>query len=56
MMNKNEKPIRKTISLPSEMWQAIEDFQFENRIKKETEAVRKLIDIALKSTKKIAEN
>lgn len=39
--------IRKTVSLPASLWQRIEDFQFENRIKRDTEAVRTLVQRGL---------
>jgi hypothetical protein len=34
---------RKMITLPAELAQAIEDFRFENRLKTEAEAIRRLI-------------
>jgi metal-responsive CopG/Arc/MetJ family transcriptional regulator len=43
----NNRPVRlatrKTISLPDEVWQAIEDFRFAKRIGSEAEAVRRII-------------
>lgn len=56
MNEKKEKPIRKTISLPPSMWKAIEDYQFENRIKRETEAVRQIIKQGLESSPKASKN
>jgi hypothetical protein len=43
--------VRKTISLPSDIWQQVEDYQFGNRIKRETEAIRRLIDLGLKAAR-----
>lgn len=43
----DETTIRKTISLPAELWKRIEDFQFKARVKKDTEAVRRLLEIGL---------
>ena len=35
--------IRKTVSLPTSLWQAIEDWQFEQRVKRDAEAIRLLL-------------
>jgi hypothetical protein len=47
MSEKSDPVVRKTVSLPSSVWKQIEDFQFANRIKRETEAIRRLIEIGL---------
>ncbi|MFP5513354.1 MAG: hypothetical protein ACLGJC_09760 [Alphaproteobacteria bacterium] len=39
---------RKMVSLPPEMWQAIEDFRFENRFRSEAEAIRVIVERGLK--------
>ena len=44
--------IRKTVSLPSSLWRQIEDFQFENRVKRDAEAIRRLIELGLENAKK----
>src|SRR3712207_507160 len=49
MTDRPDPPIRKTVSLPASLWQRIEDFQFEHRVKRDTEAVRKLIEIGLRA-------
>jgi hypothetical protein len=41
--------IRKTVSMPASTWKQIDDFQFANRIKRETEAIRRLIELGLKT-------
>lgn len=46
-----DPPVRKTVSLPASLWQQIEDFQFENRIKRDAEAVRALIQHGLEAQK-----
>jgi hypothetical protein len=47
----NEPPdpvIRKTVSLPASTWREIEDYQFTVRIKRDSEAIRRLIELGLK--------
>jgi hypothetical protein len=49
-----EKPIpvtRKMVSLPLTMWQEIEDFQFAHRIKKDSVAIRRLLELGLEAVK-----
>lgn len=43
--------IRKTVSLPASVWREIEDYQFEKRIKRDAEAVRRLIARGLEAEK-----
>jgi hypothetical protein len=43
--------VRKTISLPSDTWQQVEDYRFGYRIKRETEAIRRLIELGLKAAR-----
>jgi hypothetical protein len=52
MSEPGDSIVRKTVSLPSSTWKQIEDFQFANRIKRETEAIRRLIDLGLTTAKK----
>jgi hypothetical protein len=47
MTDDADTTIRKTISLPSKLWKRIEDFQFEARVKRDTEAVRRLLELGL---------
>src|SRR3712207_6056003 len=42
-----EPAVRKTFSLPASLWQRIEDYQFRNRIKRDAEALRRLLERAL---------
>ena len=44
-----DRMTRKLVSLPNEMLRAIDDFRFENRIKTESEAIRRLIERGLKA-------
>ncbi len=44
-----DRMTRKLVSLPRELLRAIEDFRFENRIKTEAEAIRRLIELGLKA-------
>ena len=46
-----ETTTRKLVSLPNAMVQAIEDFRFRERVKTESEAIRRLIEIGLDVTK-----
>jgi metal-responsive CopG/Arc/MetJ family transcriptional regulator len=46
-----ETTVRKLVSLPREMVKAIEDFRFANRIKTESEAIRRLIEAGLTAQK-----
>jgi hypothetical protein len=41
--------IRKTVSLPASLWRQIEDFQFDARVKRDTQAVRQLIEMGLQA-------
>lgn len=49
MSETNDPMVRKTVSLPGSVWRQIEDFQFGNRLKRETEAIRRLIDLGLEA-------
>jgi hypothetical protein len=46
-----ENMIRKLVSLPPPLLQAIDDFRFQERIKTESEAIRRLIELGLKAAK-----
>jgi hypothetical protein len=39
--------IGKTVRLPAHIWAKIDDYRFSNRINKETEAIRRLIERGL---------
>ena len=49
MSSDEDTTIRKTISLPLSLWRRVEDFQFEARVKRDTEAVRQLLEIGLEA-------
>jgi hypothetical protein len=49
MPDEKDTIIRKTVSLPASLWQRIEDFQFSARVKRDTEAVRRLIELGLQA-------
>ena len=42
--------IRKVVSLPEDLAKRLEDFRFNNRIKSEAEAMRRLIELGLRET------
>lgn len=46
-----ETTVRKLVSLPREMVAQIEDYRFQKRIKTESEAIRRLIDLGLRTDK-----
>ena len=46
-MTHDDPLVRKTVSLPASIWQKIEDAQFESRLKRESETVRRLIALGL---------
>ncbi len=47
-----ETTIRKLVSLPRALVQAIDDYRFGERIKTESEAIRRLIELGLKAVPK----
>lgn len=51
MSDPSDPVIRKTVSLPASLWRQIEDFQFENRIKRDTQGVRCLLELGLAAAK-----
>jgi hypothetical protein len=40
------------VSLPARVWKEIEDYQFANRVKRDSEAIRRLIELGLKAAKR----
>jgi metal-responsive CopG/Arc/MetJ family transcriptional regulator len=42
---------RKLVSMPRELAKALVDFRFEHRIKTESEAIRRLIELGLEAAK-----
>jgi metal-responsive CopG/Arc/MetJ family transcriptional regulator len=42
-----DRMTRKLVSIPNEMLRAIDDFRFQQRIRTESEAIRRLIDAGL---------
>jgi hypothetical protein len=47
----DETTVRKVLSLSHELWAKIEDYRFEQRVKTESEALRRLIESGLANTK-----
>jgi hypothetical protein len=39
--------IGKTVRLPASVWEKIDEYRFDNRINKQTDAIRRLIERAL---------
>jgi hypothetical protein len=48
--------VRKTFSLPATLWQEIEDYQFQHRIKKDAEVLRRLLELGLRAAKEADES
>lgn len=46
-MEKPDPIVRKTVSLPASLWARIDDYQLRHRIKRDTAAVRQLLQEAL---------
>jgi hypothetical protein len=46
-MNDTSKTVRKIFSLPESLSQQIDDFRFANRLKTESEAIRRLVEAGL---------
>jgi len=49
MVVNSETTVRKLVSLPKSLVKKIEDFRFDERIKTESETIRRLIEIGLKT-------
>lgn len=49
MSDEKDEIIRKTVSLPASLWRRIDDYQFAVRLKRETMAVRQLLEIGLEA-------
>jgi hypothetical protein len=43
--------VRKALQFTAEQWERVRAYRFEQKIDKEAEAVRRLIDLGLKATK-----
>ncbi len=50
MPDEPDPVIRKSVSLPTSLWKQIEDYQFAHRVKRDAEAIRRLIELGLKAT------
>lgn len=46
-----ETTVRKLVSLPKELAKNVDDFRFAGRIKTESEAIRRLIELGLEAAK-----
>jgi len=42
-------PVRKQVSLPAEIAKAVDDYRFDRRISTESEAIRRLIELGVKT-------
>ena len=51
MSDNPDAPVRKTVSVSASMWQRVEDFQLDHRIKRNAEAIRCLIELGLEAAK-----
>lgn len=51
MVKDSELPVRKMVSLTAEQAKSVDDYRFNNRIKSEAEALRRIIDAGLKALK-----
>lgn len=49
-----EKPVRKVVPLPPSMWKRVDEWRFEQRIRTEFEAVRRLIERGLSADAELA--
>jgi len=49
-----ETTVRKITAFPRELMAAVEEFRFANRIKTESEAIRRLIELGLEAAKRQA--
>ena len=47
-----DRMTRKLVSIPNEMLREIDDFRFQQRIRTESEAIRRLIETGLKASEK----
>jgi hypothetical protein len=54
MAETDDPIIRKTVSLSASFWQRIEDYQFRNRVKRDAEAVRRLLELGLQAAEAVA--
>ena len=52
MPDDTDATIRKTITIPTDLWRRVEDWQHANRVKRDTEAFRQLVELGLKAPKK----
>jgi hypothetical protein len=49
-----EKMVRKSVSLPEELWQAIDDFRFRRRVRSEAQAFREVVRLGIEAAAQIA--
>ena len=50
----DEPFVRKSVSLSADLWRRIEDYQFAHRVKRDAEAVRRLLELGLDAAEKQA--
>ena len=51
MSDAASSPSRKSVSLPAALWAQVDSYRFDNRIGTEAEALRRLIELGLQTTK-----
>ncbi len=51
MTDQPDPVVRKTVSLPTSIWKRIEDFQFDHRVKRDSQAIRQLVELGLDAAK-----
>ncbi len=49
-----EKPVRKVVPLPPSTWKRVDEWRFQNRVRTEFEAVRRLMERGLAADDEIA--
>ena len=55
MVEQSDEPVvRKSVSLSAGLWRRIEDYQFKHRVKRDAEAVRRLLELGLQAAEQQA--
>ena len=49
MAESDDPIIRKTVSLTASFWRRIDDYQFQHRVKRDAEAIRRLLELGLEA-------
>ncbi|WP_372400739.1 hypothetical protein ABMY26_36540 (plasmid) [Azospirillum sp. HJ39] len=51
-MSNEPRTVRKVVSFAPSEWKAIDDWMYENRVRVEADAIRRLIELGLEAAKK----